>query len=239
MHKIYSRPRINLPKIIVGGNINKNPEKSKRMTTLIIILIIAFSTVKLILDAINPVFYTLCENKSLSIATNVSNEQSSIVIREHRYEDMFTIEKDTNGNVAMIKSNIIAINEITSDIASRIQQEIDKKGNDNISIPLGSLSGLNILAGAGPGIDITIKTVGNVLTDLKSEFVDAGINQTLHKIYLQVTFEVSIVTPFQSIAKEITNQVLLMENVIVGTIPNTYYNFNGLNENRDILETID
>lgn len=95
------------------------------------------------------------------------------------------------------------------------------------------------MAGKGPGIKITISSIGNVETDLKSEFTAQGINQTLHRVYLQVKCEVSILTPFEDISREITNQVLLAESVIVGKIPNTYYNLEGLNSNSNALEIIE
>lgn len=102
----------------------------------------------------------------------------------------------------------------------------------------GSFTGLKILSGRGPGIKIRISSVGDVATDLRSEFVSQGINQTLHRVYLQVDTSVNILTPFDNIEKEISNQVLLMENVIIGEIPNTYYNLEGLN-NGDELEVIE
>ena len=102
----------------------------------------------------------------------------------------------------------------------------------------GSFTGIKLLAGRGPGIKIRISTVGNVETDLKSEFEAQGINQTLHRIYLQVKCEVSILTPFKDITKDITNQVLIMENVIIGTVPNTYYNIEGIGTN-DALEFVE
>jgi len=71
-------------------------------------------------------------------------------------------------------------------------------------------------------------TIGNLDTDLRSEFSSAGINQTLHKIYLQIECQVSILTPFHTVEETIKNQVLLEEIVIVGTTPNTYYNFEGI-----------
>lgn len=89
------------------------------------------------------------------------------------------------------------------------------------------------------GVKITISTTGSVETDLKSEFVAQGINQTLHRVYLEVKCNVDILTPFENITKEITNQVLLMENVIVGNTPNTYYNLEGMNGNSDALEVIE
>ena len=94
------------------------------------------------------------------------------------------------------------------------------------------------MAGRGPGIKIVITPIGNVETDLRSEFIAQGINQTLHRVYLQVKCNVSILTPFQNMEKEIINQVLLIENVIVGNIPNTYYNLEGLN-NSDAIELVE
>lgn len=102
----------------------------------------------------------------------------------------------------------------------------------------GSFTGFKLLSGRGPGIKIRISSVGDVATDLRSEFTSQGINQTLHRVYLQVDTNVNILTPFDNIEKEISNQVLLMENVIIGEIPSTYYNLEGLN-NGDELEVIE
>ena len=73
---------------------------------------------------------------------------------------------------------------------------------------------------------------------MRSEFTAQGINQTLHRVYLQVACEVSILTPYSNITEKISNQVLIAENVIVGRIPNTYYNFEGIDENQSKLEVI-
>lgn len=239
MHKIYSRPRIKIPKIIVHTKNRFDNKKSKVMAKAIIVLIIAFTTLKLVLNSVLPIFDTLCENKAKSIATTVSNEQATNVMRQYKYEDLFSVDKDVNGNITMIKSNIIPINEIISDIGNRIQKDLDNKGRDNIKIALGSFSGFKLLAGRGPGIRIQISSTGNVETDLRSEFVSQGINQTLHRVYLQVKCDVNILTPFDNIERDITNQVLLVENVIVGNIPNTYYNLEGLNGNSGALEVIE
>lgn len=139
MHKIYSRPRIRIPKIIVRSKQKIKSEKAKKMTTMLVILIIAFSTVKLILDAVLPIFDTLCENRAKSIATIVSNEQATNVMKEHTYDELFTVEKDNNGNITMIKSNVIPINEIISDVANKIQEEINNRGRENVQIALRKL----------------------------------------------------------------------------------------------------
>jgi sporulation protein YunB len=95
------------------------------------------------------------------------------------------------------------------------------------------------LVGRGPGVKIQISPIGTAETELKSEFASQGINQTIHRIYLEVKVKVNILTPFYDIEKEITNQVLLVENVIVGRIPQNYYNLEGLDGTSDALEIIE
>ena len=128
MDKIYSRTKIKIP-----NGINK---KKKKTIVIFIILVIAFSTIKITLDAISPIFDTLCENKAKSIATKISNEQATKVMKEHTYDELFSIEKDNNGNITMIKSNVIPINEIISDVAIKIQNEINNQSRENIQIAL-------------------------------------------------------------------------------------------------------
>ena len=104
MPKIYSRNKIPIPYRIVNL-------KYKRKIIMILVFITAvIVSVKLMLDAVNPIFDTLCENQAKSLATIVSNEQATNVMREHSYDELFTIEKDENGNITMIKSNVIPIN---------------------------------------------------------------------------------------------------------------------------------
>ena len=217
---------------------DKNLKRKQKIVKIFIIMIIAFSTVKIVLDAISPIFEALCEDKAKSIATIISNNEATNVMKDHTYDELFTIEKDNDGNITMIKSNVIQINEIISDVAVKIQNSINERGKENIKITIGSFTGSKLLSGRGPGIPIKISSIGNVETDLRSEFSAQGINQTLHRVYLQVDCEVSILTPYNTISEKVSNQVLLIENVIVGKIPNTYYNLDGIDSNNalDIIE---
>ena len=236
--KIYSRPRIRIPKLFFSNNGDKNLKRKQKIAKIFIIMVIAFSTVIIVLDAISPIFDALCEDKAKSIATIISNNEATNVMKDHTYDELFTIEKDNDGNITMIKSNIIPINEIISDVAVKIQTSINERGRENIRIALGSFTGSKFLAGRGPGVPIRISSIGNVETDLRSEFSAQGINQTLHRVYLQVDCEVSILTPYNTISEKVSNQVLLIENVIVGKIPSAYYNLEGV-DSTSALELIE
>ena len=239
MDKIYSRKRIHIPNVVYGKFNNQYEDKNKEKTLkIIVILIIAILFANAIINAINPIIDTLCKDKAKSIATIISNEKATEVMANYEYEDLMTIYRDSNDNITMIKANIIPINKIISDVAVKIQNALNEEGSQDLYVRLGSFTGTKILSGSGPKIPVKISTVGNVVTDFRSEFSSAGINQTLHRVYLQVDCTVSIVTPYDSIQETISNQVILIENVIVGTVPNTYYNIEGVNKDNllDIVE---
>lgn len=224
MDTIYSRRKIRLPKF------NSNNEKNNKIIKIILILFIAILTLTIILKSINPIFEARCIEKVQEIATNITNIQSSKILKEKNYGNIVELAKDDKGNISVIKSDVVIINEIASDIAVAIQGEISKLQTEEISIPAGSFLGSNLFAGIGPNIKIRILPAGNIKTDIKTEFVSSGINQTMYRIYLELQCEVKILTPFKTIDSTITNQVLLVETVIIGEIPSSYYNLEGLDK---------
>ena len=126
MDKIFSRKRITIPKVFVS----KIPEKKediirRKKIKIILILIISIFTMVSIINGINPIINKLCIDASKKEATFVSNRKATEVMSNYTYEDMVTIYRDENNNITMIKSNIIAINEITSDVAEKIQKEFE------------------------------------------------------------------------------------------------------------------
>ena len=228
--KIYTRHRIKLPKITEDRN-------KRKIIKILLILVIAITIVRAVLLSINPIIEEKCKTVAKSIATKISNEQATLVMAKYTYEDLINVIKDENGNIKTIGTNIISVNEIISDIPIKIQEELEKSENNNFNIKLGSFFGSKIFSGMGPNINIKIQLDGTVETDLKSEFTSQGINQTLHRIYLDVVCKVSILTPVNVISEEIKNQVLLVEGIIAGEIPESYYNLEGL-EKKDAIEIV-
>lgn len=245
IEKIYSRNRIKVPKInfiITKKNWitkdEKNYHKMRKIIKILTVLIIAYLVADIMIKAIEPIIDKQCISTARAIATNISNEQATKVMADYKYEDLMNITVDDSGNIKMISANVITVNKIISDIPILIQKELDKSENNKFYIKLGSFTGSKILSGRGPDIEIKISSIGDIQTDLRSEFSSAGINQTIHRIYLEVKCNVVILTPFDSIEEQIINQVLLAEGVIVGNIPDAYYNLEGLNK-ENLLDVID
>ena len=138
--KIYSRPRIRLPKIFFSNGGDKSLKRKQKIAKIFIIMVIAFGTVKIVLDAISPIFEALCEDKAKSIATILSNNEATNVMKDHTYDELFTIEKDNDGNI-----NCSDLKHILTTIADKLDEEdideIFKEANvtDNDTINIDTL----------------------------------------------------------------------------------------------------
>lgn len=227
MEKIYSRKRINIKK------------ENKRLIKVTAIVIIAVVTGYTIINSMKPMINKICSSKAKSIATIISNEEATEVMKNYEYSDLVRISRDANGKITGIETLINPINEIISDIAVRIQKRFDEEEQKDIYIRMGMLTGSKLLTNSGPKIKIRISNYGDLDTDFRSEFKAEGINQTLHRLYLEVDCKVAILGPFGTVEEKISNQVILAENIIVGEIPNTYYNFQGENVEQSVLEMIE
>ena len=220
MDKIYSRTRIKIPEIkIIKRNKNRNIKKIYFPMVMLIILIL---TVYRILKSVDPVFEGLCVTKAQSIATDIANSKSSEVLRKYDYNETVQLIKSDDGQNSIIKTDIVKINQIVSDITIEIQKELNEIEKQNIEIPAGALLGNRYLTGFGPKFKIKIISVGDITTNINTEFKSAGINQTVYRIYLNLECKVSILTAYKTINRNISNQILLVETVVVGGVPETY-----------------
>ena len=233
--------RENQPNINSLGFKSNDAKKKlrKKIIKLIIIAILIMLIIQLVFYYFEPIFEAMCEEKVKSLATIITNQQSTLVMKKYQYEELYTIEKDSNGNIVIIKSNVVPINNLISELTENIQNEFDKIENPTIDIPLGNLSGIYLLSGSGPEITIEVSITGTVDTEIKSEFIAQGINQTLHRVYVNFECNMKIVTPLKNYNKKVTNQVIIAEHVIVGNIPNSYYNLEGIESDMDTLNVLE
>ena len=234
MDSIYSRKRIKIPKVKGFYTNNKN---AKRFFSIFIIILIAFTTFYSLFKSINPIFDKLCMEKAREIGTYIMNNASNMILDNTDYKNIVSIEQD--GENKVLKTDVVIINKIASDIALEAEKQFKELENEKIQIPIGALTGNKYLAGSGPSINIQVIPTGNILTEIKNEFESSGINQTVYRIYLEIICNVNIVTSYKTIDTQITNQVLLVETVIVGDIPETYYNLEGMNETEDTYNFIE
>lgn len=228
--KLYSRWRI------------KIPDFRKLNSVKAILLIMFFSimvSVGLFLKSAYPVFKASCETAASSKGNKIINDEVNKVMKNYTYNDLITIDKDTNGKISLIEANSISINELITQINSNIQKEFDKIPRITVFINMGSVSGISALKNVEPKFEVELESAGNISSTVRTEFKSVGINQTHHKIYLDIDARVGILTPFSAFGKDINVDVLISEAIIVGEVPETYYNLEGLTSEEDTYNFIE
>lgn len=164
-----------------------------------------------------------------AITTNAINLAATTVINGGlTYDELFEVIKDNNGKITMIQANSPRINTIAREIANLAQANLDALGTQEISISVGTFTGLALLTGFGPDVTIKIVPIGTANCDFVSYFQSAGINQTLHKIYIDVYADVNIITPIDEPTVQVKAEILVCENVIVGEVPEFYLNMSDI-----------
>jgi len=213
----------------------KSVKKTKRKTIILILSIgLPLLMFRIFTNLIEPSLIAMCEIKANSIGVTVSNKAVKQVMEEVGYaSELIILEKDSEGKIIALKANVIEMNYISSLIGSRTQQMYNELTETYVQIPIGNFTGNALLAGRGPRIRVKIMPVGTVGSDFKTEFVSTGINQTRHRVYLQVVSSMRVIAPFSTKTIKVVNNVNVAETVLIGNVPNSYYNLEGVDNIAD------
>ena len=144
-----------------------------------------------------------------------------------QYDRLVYFEKDLEGRITALKTNMGEVNKLKTDILNIINDEILALDHSDIGIPLGSLFLPEFLSGRGPSIPVHILSIRNSDAVFLSDLSQAGINQTLHKLIMEVSVDVSVLVLGQTSSFTTTSEVVIAETVIVGQVPDTYLQTGG------------
>ena len=176
-------------------------------------------------NVVNPVIIESSGAKTRSLSQKaVEQAIYDTIAGEEIYDSLVMIARDDSGKVIYISTNALQINMLARKLVKASQENLEKMGSKGINIPLGTFTGMPIFVGRGPNVNVKLLPIGSISCKFSSEFVNAGINQTNHKIYLNVTSNVSVILPTGNQTIKTTTQVMIAESIIVGEIPSTYLN---------------
>ncbi|MDN5348346.1 MAG: hypothetical protein PWP65_1910 [Clostridia bacterium] len=150
------------------------------------------------------------------------------------YSDLIKPNEDTGRQVLFMQANVLQVSRMQAEAQLAIQAALEELKRRKSYLPLGVILGPKLLAAYGPSIPLTFIPIGAVDVAVADSFQAAGINQTRHRIYLQVSSNIRIVAPFIGKDVEVRSQVPLAEAIIVGPVPQTYLSI-GMEVPRGIL----
>lgn len=173
---------------------------------------------------LRPVLEALAVSQVSNAVTAAINEAvtAGIAAQGVSYDDMVTIQTDENGRVTVLKSNMARANLLRAELLDAALEQVSGLSARDFSIPVGNLTGLDFLSGWGPGIRVDLLTAGAASAAFRNDFSAAGVNQTLHRIVLEVRVTMQILLPGETLETEVVTQVCVAETVIVGQVPETY-----------------
>ncbi len=202
----------------------KKNRKFKRFKIIfVLICLLTIGTLVYFQRNVTKVLISISEATIRSITTVAVNDAIYYTLNDAmRYDDFISIVRDSDGNVTSITTDSLKINRIARDTAYLSQENLTKMSAEGIMVPIGALTGIEALAGFGQKINIKIIPISNVECRFVSKFRQAGINQTLHSLYLEIVSDISIILPSKSTNLASTIEVLICESVITGKIPDVY-----------------
>ena len=189
---------------------------------LLIVFVIIFET------QVSPFEQKCIQKQAKTISNRIINQSVLKVLKklDYNYDDLAKVNYSNDGEVNAITTNSYNINRIKTKAMLKIQQKLDKQKYYNFDLPIGAFTQLTILNNSGPNVTVNFKLTGSVNCKIKNKFQSAGINQTIHRIYLVVVAKITVLSPSYTSEKVYKTNYEVAQTVIIGNIPSTFANVN-------------
>lgn len=194
----------------------------------IVLVVLGAAFTMFIESFLRPIFLSAAEEK----ATEKASDAISKAVYEHakslKYNDLIHYETNLQGDIILMQPNLQLVNEFTTGVIMTIQENLESLKEEEIRIPIAQALGFQVLAALGPRMSVWMVPMGVVRPpQIIDTFESAGINQTRHKIYMNVVIEVQILVPFVHKRLRVESQVPVTEVTIIGKVPQIYVGMDG------------
>lgn len=206
----------------------KDHRRSSFLIATMIGLLLALFLIHSVNTALRPQLVAFAEAQVQNHLTLISTQAVNHAVSDQAfgYTDLVILQTEQGGEVSTMSVDISRINLLRSQIMEEITKQILTLDSQDLGIPLGLLSGIDILSAVGPKLPVRITSVASATGLFRNEFIDAGINQTLHRIILDVTINAKLLLLVGVIETQVTIPVCITEAVVIGQVPQTYFNWN-------------
>jgi len=196
---------------------------------LFLVVVLFFGLFLLLRGKYRDIIQDLAQTQVKNTTSDLTNDAIARQIAEGviQYDRIVYFEKDLEGKVTALKTNMTEINRLKTDILNIINDEILSLDTSHLGIPVGSLFLPEFFSGRGPSIPVRILSIRNSDASFASDFTQAGINQTLHQLTMEVSVDVAVLVLAEINSFTVTSQVVVAQTVIVGDVPGTFLQTGG------------
>lgn len=194
------------------------------LITLAVALIVAASVIALLEAKLRPVVAEIASAQVQNTMTAVVENAvtADLAARQVSYADFVTIQRDGEGGITALTTDMARMNQLRAELIAAILEALEGVDVSEVAVPLGSLFDLEPLWAKGPAIKAKAMTVGTVRAEFDSQLTSAGVNQTLHRIWMEVDVPMTLLLPGGEVEVSVDTRLCVAETVIVGKVPDTY-----------------
>lgn len=200
--------------------------KKSRLSFFIIIIAVALiiSAAFITDKKMTPVINTLALSRAQNLTTLIINDTVGEMLADGNdtFSELIKIEYDENGKISALTADSIKMNRLKSLISVSITEAIGEIEESRITVALGTLTGNTLLTGRGPKIDLNVHISCSCSIEVRNTFEYSGINQTMHKVLLDVTTNVYVLSVGENLTSQVFTSIPVAETVIIGQIPEIY-----------------
>ncbi len=200
--------------------------KGRALRIWVILLLATAAAFSYLQFVVAPLIVELAKARVDNRASYMINEaiEAQMQSDDIDYDNIIYLEKDVRGNITALKTNINEINRLKTQILSIIDTMLLEMDVNEIGVPIGSLILPELFSGSGPRLPVKVMSVSASDADFYNEFAEAGINQTSHRMMMDVHITMTILTPMGTESLTVSSAVVVAETVIVGNVPESYVN---------------
>jgi sporulation protein YunB len=200
------------------------------LITLAVALIVAATIITLLENKLRPVVAEIAAAQAQNTMTAVVENAvtADLAARQVGYADFVTIQRDERGGITALTTDMARMNLLRAELIASILKALEGVDVSEIQVPLGSLFDLEPLWAKGPAIRARAMIVGTVRAEFDSQLTSAGVNQTLHRIWMEVDVPMTLLLPGGEVEVSVDTRLCVAETVIVGKVPDTYLQMDGV-----------
>lgn len=203
--------------------IRRYPRWNRRRTAFkAVCFAVAAATAFLLVDArLRPAINELAKNRATNAAVTAINSavESELARSAPQYEDIVLISANSSGEITCLSTDIIKMNSLKASVTNAVNSQLSEMAEMCVTVPLGSATGISLITGMGPDLDVKIALNSSTVSTFENEFISAGVNQTRHSVLLCLKTTVMIILPNYREQTVIETSFCVAQTIIVGTVP--------------------
>lgn len=190
----------------------------------ILTIILSLAFFQFVSSQLSPIVYTMAQSKSKNMISRITAAavDDCLAAENMTYKDFVLTEVGSSGQIAALSFQTSEGAQFKRQVIDRLVDELELISTSDLSIPVGTLSGALLFSAFGPSIRVKVQSIGDVSAEYRNEFTSAGVNQTKHSVYLDISVVVYLLIPGEIVSVSSCEQICVAETIIVGEVPDTY-----------------